>query len=312
MSVDNDARSRRNFFAKAGALLTAGVAPSLLQAQTPTSDIDILNYALRLERLEATFYMLGLSKFKATDFAASAFAKNLTTAQVTNAYTYIQTIAQHEMTHVNQISAAITAMGGTVAPADCYAFQPYGPDNKTFLSADSFIGVAMVLENSGVSAYDGAISLLQSSTLRTTAATIATVEARHAGYLNSLNGVIPFPAAYDTPATEATILALASTYLASCSTFPAIAVAGPQNVTTSSKTLQLNATGSMSANGSIPIVSYLWQTVLGDNASVQNPTSPTPTVTFLGGPGIYNFGLVIADAAGNTGTTQLAVIYTGS
>ena len=113
ISVDNDARSRRNFFAKAGAFIAAaGVAPSLVQAQTFTSDVDILNYALRLERLEAAFYTVGLSKFAATDFANAAFAKNLTAAQVANAYTYFQAIQQHETAHVAAITAAIMGMGG--------------------------------------------------------------------------------------------------------------------------------------------------------------------------------------------------------
>jgi hypothetical protein len=314
ISVDNDARSRRNFFAKAGAFMAAaGVAPSLLEAQTFTSDLDILNYALRLERLEAAFYMVGLSKFAAADFAASNFAKNLTAAQAANSYTYIQTIGQQEITHVSTITAAIITMGGTPAPADCYSFQPYGTaNNKTFLSADNFIAVAMVLENTGVMAYDGAMGLIQSASLRTSAATIATVEGRHSAYLNQLNGTSPFPSAFDTPATADTILAAAAAFLAPCSTFPAVAVAGPQNTTTSSKTLQLNSNGSMSAGGTLPIVSWVWQTVLGGNASVQNANSPNPTVTFLGGPGTYNFSLVILDAAGNSGSTQLAVIYTGS
>lgn len=313
ISVDNDARSRRNFFAKAGAFIAAaGVAPSLLEAQTFTSDLDILNYALRLERLEAAFYTVGLSKFSAADFAASTFAKSLTTAQAANAYTYFQAIQQHEVTHVSAITSAIMGMGGTPAAVDCYGFQPYGNDNKTFLSADSFVGVAMVLENTGVMAYDGAINLVQSAALRTTAATIATVEARHAAYLNELNGQIPFPSAFDTPATAATILTAATTFLAGCSTFPAVAVAGPQNTTTSSKTLQLNSTGSTSAGGTLPIVSWVWEPVLGNNASVQNANSPNPTVTFLGGPGIYTFALVVMDAAGNSGSTQLKVVYTGS
>jgi hypothetical protein len=312
-SVDQDARSRRNFFAKAGAfLVAAGVAPKALEAQTFTSDVDILNYALRLERLEASFYTVGLSKFAATDFANANFAKTLTATQVANAYTYIQTIQQHEMSHVSQITAAIMGMGGTPVATDCYGFQPYGDDNKTFLNADSFMAIAMVLENTGVMAYDGAIGLVQSATLRTTAATIATVEARHAAYLNQLNGVIPFPAAYDTAATATTILTAASAFLAPCTSFPAIAVAGPQNTTTSSKTLQLNSTGSQSAGGTYPIIGYTWETVLGGNASIQNPNSANPTITFLGGPGTYNVALTIVDASGNTGSTELKIIYTGS
>ncbi len=298
--------------AQAGALLAAaGLAPNLAEAQTFTGDVSILNYALRLERLEATFYTLGLSKFNAASFAAANFAQSLTATQVANAYSYFQTIMQHELTHVSQITAAIMAMGGTPVAADCYGFQPYGSDNKTLFSADSFVSVAMLLENTGVMAYDGAISQIQSTTLITTAATIATVEARHAAYLNQLNGVIPFPAAFDTPATATTILSAAASFLAPCSAFPATAVAGPQNTTTSSKTLQLNATASTAAAG-LTIVSYLWEVVLGSNASIQNPNSPTPTVTFLGGPGVYSFSLLVTDSAGITGSTTLSVTYTGS
>ncbi len=85
-----------------------------------------------------------------------------------------------------------------------------------------------------------------------------------------------------------------------------------KNTTTASKTLQLNSTGSTSAGGTLPIISWVWETVLGGNASIQNPNSPSPTVTFLGGPGTYTFALVVMDAAGNSGSTQLKVVYTGS
>jgi len=203
ISVDHNARSRRDFFAKAGAVLAVGgLAPSLIQAQTAGGDVAVLSYALRLERLEATFYTVGLAKFAATDFAASNFAKNFSATQVSNAYSYFQTIQQHETSHVAQITAAITSMGGTLPPADCYGFQSGGGDTKSLATADSFIAVAMLLENTGVMAYDGAISTIQSPTIMTTAATIATVEARHAAFLNQLNGVIPFPNAYDSPAKK--------------------------------------------------------------------------------------------------------------
>ena len=312
ISVDHHARSRRDFFAKAGAALAiGGIAPTLMEAQTPGNDVAVLNYALRLERLEATFYTVGLAKFAATDFAASNFAKSLTATQVANAYSYFQAIQTHEVSHVAQISAAITAMGGTTVATDCYGFQPGGMDTKTFATADSFIAVAMLLENTGVMAYDGALSTIVSPTVLTTAATIATVEARHASFLNQLNGVIPFPSAYDSPASVATILAAASSFIVSCTSFPDTSVPGPAATTTATKTLQLNAAGSSSPAG-LPIVGWEWEVVLGSlNASVMNPNSPTPTVTFLGGPGIYTFTLVVTDAAGNTGVNYLNVTYTG-
>jgi hypothetical protein len=246
ISVDREARSRRNFFAQAGALVAAaGLVPTVVEAQSGSAgDLEILNFALRLERLENAFYMSGLAKFAATDFANAAFAKNLTPAQVTNSYTYFQTIQQQEMTHVSTITAAIMNMGGTPAAPDCYTFQLYGSNNTILANADSFVSSAMVLENAGVSAYDGSIGMFSTASLITTAATIATVEARHASYLNSLNAVSPFPSAFDTPATQAAVLAAAAPFLASCSTFPPVAVAGPANTTTASNTLQLSSAGS--------------------------------------------------------------------
>lgn len=310
-TLETQGRSRRNFFTHASAFLAAaGVAP-MLEAQTPSSDLDVLNFALRLERLEASFYTLGLAKFAAVDFAAAQFAQSLTAKQVANAYTWVQQIGAHENTHVMQISAAIIAMGGTPAATDCYGFQAFGGDMKTLKTADSFIQVAMTLENTGVMAYDGAIALIQDPALRSTAATIATVEARHAGYLNELNGLIPFPAAFDTAATAATILAAASSFLAPCSIFPPTAVAAPKNQTTSSRMLQLDGTASKGSGGTA-IVGYEWQTVLGNNASVANPNSPTPTVTFLGGPGLYTFTLMVTDANNNNSVDVVKVTYTGA
>jgi Ferritin-like domain len=55
------------------------------------------------------------------------------------------------------------------------------------------------LENTGVSAYDGAIAHISAAKLLTVGATIATVEARHASYLNLLNRDVPFPSAFDEP-----------------------------------------------------------------------------------------------------------------
>jgi len=316
-TLDARARSRRNFFAGAGAMLAAAGVMSKLEAQTGNGDVDILNFALRLERLEASFYQQALGRFTATDFANAAFAKNFSASQVTSAFGYFQTIASHEMTHVMQLSATIRQLGGTLAPIDCYGFQPFGGDTQTFRSADSFIATAMILENTGVSAYDGAIASISAPNLRTAAATIATVEARHASYLNLLNGMSPFPNAFDPTASATDVLTAANRYLSSCSSFPPNAVAGPTGpnpgtfATTSQKaSFPLDATLSTTADGS-PVVSYLWETVLGSNATVTNANNPRPTVTFNGGPGIYSFFLVVTDRFGNNSTAEVKINYTG-
>lgn len=310
------ARSRRDFFASAGAALaTAGVVGSgvvgNLQAQTTANgDIDILNFALRLERLEAAFYTQGLARFSATDFGNSALVKSIGGLSG-SVYSLFQNIQQHEMTHVAQISGVITQLGGTLVPPDCYSFSAYGTDFTTFKTVESFIAVAMVLENTGVMAYDGAIALITSPTIRTAAATIATVEARHASYLNLLNGQNPFPAAFDTPATAADILAAASKFIANCGIFPPNAVAGPKNATATAQGFQLDGSKSTTAGGG-PVTSYLWEAVLGSNAKVSDGNNPKPTVTFNGGPGLYTFVLLVTDSFGNNSTDTVKVNYTGS
>lgn len=50
----------------------------------------------------------------------------------------------------------------------------------------------------------------------TTGATIAIVEARHASYLNLLDGDLPFPAAFDSPKSPEEILDAASGFIVAC------------------------------------------------------------------------------------------------
>lgn len=318
-TLDERARSRRNFFASAGAVLaTAGIVGTLEAQTTGNPDVDILNFALRLERLEASFYQQGLQRFSAADFSNAAFAQNFTATQVASAYTFFQTIAAHEMTHVMQISATIVSLGGKLAPTDCYGFQPYGGDTQTFRTVDNFVITAALLENTGVMAYDGAIASISAPNLRTVAATVATVEARHAAYLNLLNGQSPFPNAFDSTATANDILTVASKFLTGCSVFPPNAVGGPLGptpgtfATTSQKSgFALDATQSTAADGSA-IVSYLWETVLGTNATVQNALNPRPTVTFNGGPGLYVFSVMVTDRFGNNSNAFVKINYTGA
>ncbi len=320
VSVDARARSRRDFFANAGALLaTAGVVGAgTLEAQTSSGDLDILNFALRLERLESTFYQQALQRFPsaASYTTGSVLLSSFTPAQAGNVFTYVQTIASHEMTHVGQLSATIMQLGGTLAPIDCYGFQPYGGDSRTFSSVDAFLATAMLLENTGVSAYDGAISQISAANLRTAAATIATVEARHASYLNLLNGVSPFPNAFDPTASATDILNAAARFIASCSAFPPSAIAPgipPSGILTiSTKTYQLDATKSVAADGSLPTM-YLWEVALGGlPATISDGNSPTPTVTFNGGPGLYYFSLTVGDRFGTNSTGVAKINYTGA
>ena len=170
------------------ALLGALALPGRSSAATP-NDVDILNYALTLERLEATFYRRVLGRFSQGEFENADFFDGLGSYLRRNAYENFQRISEHENTHVTTLVEVITQLGGRPVPRSEYDFG--------ITSVASAVKTAMVLENTGVRAYDGAIAHIKRASLLTAGATIATVEARHAAYLNLLNRVVPFPKAFD-------------------------------------------------------------------------------------------------------------------
>ncbi len=311
--------SRRDFFQKTAVLFGAGAMATQLVGQTtgtgtgttaaPT-DLDVLQYALALENLEAAFYNQGVARFGATDFANGAFAANFGSKITANVYTYLQAIRDHENAHVAAISAVIKQLGGTPNPACTYKF--------TYNTTDEFLMVAMALENTGVSAYDGAIGLLSNPDIIQAGATIATVEARHAAYLNILNGAIPFPSAFDQPRTMADILAVASQFIVSCpvpvtpppTTNPnAPTLSGvPTTINTRNNTFTFDASSSVSKNGQA--VSFSVTKMTGGNVSIVGGNTATPSVTILGGTGTYTFLVTITDLAGNMTQKLVTVNYT--
>ena len=218
-----NALSRRNFLAGAGALGAASAlagctnnAPSTITITTPTTftDVDILNFALNLEYLEAEFYLRAAtgSGLTSTDSGGAntvnggAKVPNLTTPQ----QNIVNEIAYDEQEHVRFLRAALTAAGatpvakpsidltngfaGAVTAANSLsaasaslpliptAFNPFG-------SFDQFVVGAFVFEDVGVTAYNGAAPLISTAGIAagylTAAAGILAVEAYHAGYVRT-------------------------------------------------------------------------------------------------------------------------------
>lgn len=206
--------SRRRFLGTSGTVLATGAMalgfgtlPARANAAplAAMTDVDVLNYALTLEHLEYTFYAEGQSRFARGDFAAASVLSSFGSQVVSQVYDYFNAIAEHERLHVQTLISVIQSLGGTPVSAANYNF---GVNN-----VESYLATAQALENTGVMAYDGAVALIQAAALQTAAATIATVEARHAAYLNLLNGTSPFPDAFDTPKTMAEILAIAGPFI---------------------------------------------------------------------------------------------------
>jgi len=116
-------------------------------------------------------------------------------------------IAAHEAAHVETLTQVVTDLGGEPVAELTYDFG-YG-------TAAAFLQVAQALEDTGVSAYQGAAQYAMADDgLLTTALTIHDVEARHAAYVAVLNGGNPFPEAVNPTLTPAEVLEIATPFIA--------------------------------------------------------------------------------------------------
>jgi hypothetical protein len=171
----------------AGAVYGVGaVTPFVSQAlaETGGGDVEILNFALTLEYLESDFYNV-----KGREVGLSGTAKS-----------YATMFGEQEADHVKALTSAIKSLGGKPVAKPMFAIPAS--------SQSSFLSLASVLENTGVSAYNGAAPSLQSKEVLASAGSIVQIEARHAAAINLLIGQSPTPSeGFDLPLTKAQVLA---------------------------------------------------------------------------------------------------------
>jgi hypothetical protein len=174
----------------AGALLGVGaVGPfvSSALAKGDAGDIEILNFALTLEMLETDFY-----KHKAKTVGLSDAARTLAAR-----------FAHEEQQHVDALTSAIKGAGGTPVKHPTFVFPV--TDEASFLS------LAYTLENTGVSAYNGAGPSLRNKAYLAAAGSIVQVEARHAATIAVLTGKSVTPdGGFDKPLSKQHVLKIAS------------------------------------------------------------------------------------------------------
>ncbi|GAA5937702.1 ferritin-like domain-containing protein [Sporobolomyces koalae] len=182
----------------------AALATSAFAASEPTmekviakrdtakpTDVEILNFALTLEYLERNFYADALKKFSAEDFKKAGYPAKV--------HERFVTLGKQEANHVKLLSTAL----GDAAVKQCKYI--YG-----LSSVKAVVATARLLENVGVAAYSGAAPDISNKAYLAVAASIVTVEARHASLLNEAQGASGFPEAYDSPLTYDQVYSLAA------------------------------------------------------------------------------------------------------
>ncbi|OGE47775.1 hypothetical protein PENARI_c037G07288 [Penicillium arizonense] len=220
--------------ALAGAAL--GLANATPIVKRGISDADILNYALTLEHLEASFYEEGLKNYTQEDFVKAGMNDPF--------YANLREVASDEKSHVEFLTSALKAAGASPVAACTYNFPS--------TDVNSFLALASVLEGVGVSAYLGAAASIMNDTYLTAAGSILTVEARHSAYLRASLGEAPYAQAFDNPLDFNEVFTVASPFIASCPSsngalpvkaFPALTMSNMDTVMTGTKVNLMAGTG---------------------------------------------------------------------
>jgi Ferritin-like domain len=164
--------------AAVGALATW---PSAAGAQAAESDIVILNFALALEYLQASFY----TETERVGALRGALAHQATV------------VGMHERAHVK----AFKALLGSAAIKEP-KFDFHGVTD----SPNEFRATAVAFEDLATAAYKQQAPLIKSKAYLAGALSIHSVEARHAAWIRRLAGFLPAAHAFDEPLSDAEVV----------------------------------------------------------------------------------------------------------
>jgi len=185
----------------AGGVISGAAAIELLSTAPAwadaAGDLDILNYALTLEYLEADFYAKGVAGVKFKDAHEKAV---------------ITLIASDEAAHVTALTDTISKAGGKPVAKPTVKY-PAG----TFDKRDAFIMTAKTFEEVGVGAYLGQAGAITNPDVLQAAAAIFGVECRHAALIGRLAGLPAEGGIYqgptEKPKTKDDVLAAVKPFL---------------------------------------------------------------------------------------------------
>ena len=179
----------------AGSVYGAGmVSPFVRQAfaQGDMGDIEVLNFALTLEYLEAAFYQEGAK--------INGLSEDVTKA--------VETFGDEEQQHVDALTKTIQDLGGKPVMAPKVDFGKLSNESD-------FLKLAVAFEDVGVSAYNGAAPSIKSKEVLAAAGSIVQIEARHAAAVRLLAKEEPAPKSFDETLTTKQVLKAVQPYVKS-------------------------------------------------------------------------------------------------
>ncbi len=147
-------------------------------------DAELVAYLLRVQELEAALYREGLQVVPGLGGRDRRLLAEL---------------REHEVAHVDGLRATLRDAGGRAAERVSPAF------GDALGSPDAFLKLANTLEDTAVSALNGAVPLLASPDLRAAVTAVAGGEARHAALVRVRRGAPPAPLAFDRESSAATV-----------------------------------------------------------------------------------------------------------
>ena len=156
------------------AMLAALAAPA---SGAQVSDVDILRFGLRFERLQATFY---------TQAEELGTIGKMTSAK----QEWARTLGAHERAHVKIIKQVLGPKAEGSPRFD------FGSANE---SAATFTRTAVAMEDLTVALLGGVTPRIQDRGLTAALFGLLTVEARHAAWARNIAGTTPAPSAFDEP-----------------------------------------------------------------------------------------------------------------
>lgn len=174
--------STRADFLRTAALGGAAMISTLMvpsQAAAQVSDVDILHFGLRFERLQATFYT---QAEELGTIARMSAAKR----------EWARTLGAHERAHVRIIKKVL---GPKAEPRP---FFDFGEDNETDAA---FTRTAVAMEDLTVALLTGVMPRVRDRGLAAAMFGLMTVEARHAAWARNIVGATPAAKAFDEPRT---------------------------------------------------------------------------------------------------------------